>query len=92
MENIKISDNDIAEIKMLQGKFQEIIFKFGELQIDKMELDRMVSEFVEKEKRLKEEWTNLQNMESSLMDKIVQKHGEGSLNLKDGTFIPTASK
>jgi len=88
-EVTKISDAELAEIKMLQGKFQEMIIKFGNLGIEKMELDRMVSEFVAKEKSLKEEWINLQKLEQDLMDKVVKKYGEGNLNIADGIFSKT---
>jgi hypothetical protein len=90
MENsIKLPDNEIAEIKMLQSKFQESIYKLGSLQVEKLELDRLVTEFIEKEKKLKEEWASLQKLERSLLDKIVKTYGEGSLNMSDGTFAPT---
>jgi len=90
-EPLKISAEELAEIKLLQSKFQESIYKLGNLQIEKMELDRLVTEFVEREKRLKEEWTSLQKLEQGLMDKIVQRYGEGNLNMADGTFIPSAT-
>lgn len=89
-EVTKISEAELAEIKMLQGKFQEMIIKFGNLGIEKMELDRMVSEFVAKERELKDEWANIQKLEKDLMDKIVQKYGEGNLNMSDGTFSKTS--
>ena len=88
---IKITEAELSEIRMLQGKFQESIFKLGNLQIEKMELDRMVTEFVEKEKTLKDEWNSLQKLEQGLLDKIVKTYGEGNLNMTDGTFSPTAS-
>lgn len=88
---IKITESELAEIRMLQSKFQESIFKLGNLQIEKMQLDAAVTEFVEKEKRLKEEWTSLQKLEQGLMDKIVKTYGEGNLNMNDGTFNPVAS-
>ena len=87
----KITEAELAEIKMLQAKFQESIFKLGNLQIEKMELDRLVTEFVEKEKLLKEEWTSLQKLERGLLDKIVQTYGEGNLNMNDGTFAPSVT-
>lgn len=90
-ETIKIKENEILEIKLLQTKFQESIYKLGSLQIEKMELDRLVTEFIEKEKKLKEEWTSLQKLEESLLDKIVKNYGEGSLNMSDGTFTPTVA-
>ena len=49
---IKIDDVMFSEIKMLQSKFQESIYKLGHLQIEKMELDRRVNNFVETEKKL----------------------------------------
>lgn len=88
-EPIKIAVEELTEIKLLQSKFQESIYKLGNLQIEKMELDRLVTEFVEKEKKLKDEWTSLQKLEQGLLDKIVQKYGEGNLNMTDGTFIPS---
>jgi hypothetical protein len=60
-----------------------------------MELDRLVTEFVEKEKQLKAEWQKLQKSEQDLIDKIIQKYGEVKLNMTDGTFestAPTVSK
>lgn len=84
-----MSENEIAEIKMLQSKFQESVYKFGSLQIEKIELDRLVTEFIEKEKKLKDEWQSLQKLETSLLDNIVKKYGEGNLNMNDGTFTPT---
>lgn len=86
----KITEAEFSEIKMLQGKFQEMIYKMGNLQVEKMELDRLVTEFVEKEKRLKEEWQSLQKLEQGLLDKIIKTYGEGNLNMADGTFTPAA--
>jgi hypothetical protein len=88
MEPKKITESELAEVKMLQNKFQESIIKLGNLQIEKMQLDAAVTEFVEKEKKLKEEWTSLQKLEQSLLDKIIKVYGVGNLNVNDGTFTP----
>jgi predicted nuclease with TOPRIM domain len=85
----KITESELAEVKMLQGKFQELIIKLGNLGVEKIELDRMVNEFVEKEKKLKDEWTTLQKLEKDLLDRIIKAYGVGSLNMSDGTFTPT---
>jgi hypothetical protein len=86
----KIDDSTWAEIKMLQGKFQELHGQFGNLGIEKMELDRLVTEFVEKEKQLKDEWISLKKLDEGLRDKLVATYGEGSLNMENGTFIPAS--
>jgi len=77
-----------SEIKMLQGKFQELHGQFGTLGIEKMELDRLVTEFVERETKLKEEWMTLKKLDESLRDKLVATYGEGGLNMETGTFMP----
>ena len=85
----RITDAELAEIKLLQTKFQETILKLGNLQVEKMELDRRVNEFLETEKSLKEAWINLQTMEKGLLDKIIKTYGEINLNIVDGTFTST---
>ena len=85
----KITESEFSEIKLLQSKFQEIIFKLGNLGVEKIELDRMVSEFVEKEKNLKNEWTTIQKLEHTLLDKMIKTYGIGNLNMTDGTFTST---
>ncbi len=87
---IKITEAEFSEIKMLQGKFQELIFKLGNLQVEKIELDRLVTTFVDNEKKLKDEWVTLQTLEQGILDKIVKTYGEGSLNMADGTFNPSS--
>lgn len=87
---IKITESELAEINMLQKKFQELTLKLGTLGVEKMELDALVSAFVEKEKRLKEEWATLKKLDEGVMDKIVKTYGEGNLNMVDGTFTPAA--
>ena len=85
---IKITEAEFSEIRMLQGKFQELHGRFGNLGIEKMELDRLVSEFVDREKKLKEEWVSLKKLDEGLRDKLVATYGTGNLNMTDGTFIP----
>jgi hypothetical protein len=86
---IKITESELAEIRMLQGKFQDSILKLGNLQVEKMELDRLVTAFVDREKSLKEEWNSLQKLEQELMETFVTKYGEGNLNMANGTFSPS---
>lgn len=90
--SIKLSDEELTSIKSLQSKFQETIFRMGESQIERMELDRLVANFIEKEKSLKENWMTLQSQEKDLIDNIIKKYGEGQLNMADGTFIPANLK
>ena len=91
LQPIKITDAEFSEINLLQGKFQEITIKLGQHQIEKMELDQMVNDFVEKEKRLKESWISMKKLDEELRDKIVDKYGVGGIDMGTKTFIPTAT-
>ena len=80
----KIDESTLAEIRMLQGKFQELTVRMGTLGIEKMELE-------DRELKIKSEWQSVKKMDEDLRDKIVNKYGEGRLNPDDGTFISTQS-
>jgi len=88
-EIIKISSEEQAEIKMLQNKLSKKIFEFGNLGIEKIELDRRVQDFIERDKKLREEWEGLQRLEQEFVNKLIKKYGEGDLNIEAGTFSPT---
>jgi len=87
----KIDEAILAEIRLLKGKFEELTFKLGNLQVEKMELDQFITNFVEREKKLKEEWASIKKLDEELRDKIVAKYGEGRLDPDNGTFIPDPS-
>lgn len=91
-QSIKIADADLNEIKTLQDKFQKSIEKLGKIKAEQIEIDRIVGEFVEKDKLAKEEWIGLQKEEKALLDKIVKTYGTGNLNIADGTFTPTTEQ
>jgi hypothetical protein len=87
-EPIKISENELAEIKMLQDKFQEKTFSMGLLYLEKMQVDEIIKNLTKKEQDLQDEWNNLKNMENGLIDKLIKVYGEGYLDLNKGLFVP----
>ena len=87
-ETIKISDEELSEVKLLQNKFSERLYQFGNLYLEKMQIEEAVKSIQGKEEQLQNEWKNLQKMENDLIEKILKKYGEGSLDLKAGLFIP----
>jgi cell shape-determining protein MreC len=88
-ETIKFTDNEVAEVRFLQNKFQEKLIKFGQIQLETIELEDRLSLLKDEQTRMKNEYISLQRTEQELMDKLTVKYGEGSLNLKEGTFTPS---
>lgn len=85
---IKMTDTEIAEVKMIQEKFQQKIFQLGQLSLQKIQIEESTKNINHQELRLKDEWNSLQKMEQELMDNFLKKYGEGSLNITNGTFVP----
>jgi len=86
---IKFTDQELAEIRMLQGKFQEKVFEFGKFRLERMHLLKLVKELEDRESKAEEEYVQLQTMETALLEKLTAKYGEGQLSLQDGTFLPS---
>ena len=87
-EPIKMTAVELAEIKMLQEKFQQKIFQLGQLYLQKIQIDESQKNVQLQESKAKDEWGNLQKMEQELMDALLKKYGEGNLDVVNGTFIP----
>lgn len=85
----KFSDDEINEVRFLQNKFQDKLIKFGQIQLEIIELEDRLLMLKNEQNRLKTEYLSLQKTEQELMDKLTNKYGEGSLNLKEGTFTPS---
>jgi cellulose biosynthesis protein BcsQ len=76
------------ELKNIQLSFQENIMSFGQLYLDKMTLDAKIKELSQVESNLRTNYEKIQKDEDEWLNSITTKYGEGSLNLKNGTFIP----
>ena len=90
-KNVKFTQQEMDEIKTLQGKFQAKVFEFGQFRLERMRLLSLVKDLEGRESKAEEEFKSFQAMETSLLESLTKKYGEGSLNLQDGTFIPTPS-
>lgn len=86
---IKFTQEELDALTAIQSKYQEITFKFGQLYLDKLTMDEKFKQLTELESSLKNSFVETQKEEETWLNSITQKYGEGSLSLKDGTFIPT---
>ncbi len=85
---IKITQEELQATLDLQTKFQQMVVDFGNLYVEKMQVDAMIKALTDKENKLQEEWKSLQSKENDTVQSFYKKYGEGSLDLKKGLFIP----
>lgn len=87
-EPIKLTEDELGELKNIQNTYQEKTFSFGQLYIDKLNIIEKQKEIESIESKLKQDLVDTQRKEQDWIEKISNKYGDGNLSLKDGTFIP----
>jgi hypothetical protein len=88
-EPIKFTQEELDGLGKIQSKYQENTYRFGQLYLDKLDLDEKFKQLTEAEASLKNNFLEIQKEEETWLSSITAKYGEGSLSLKDGTFIPS---
>lgn len=91
-EQIKMTEGELVEVRTLQDKYQQNIFKFGQNTLRKLEMEETLKLVENEEIKLSEEFKSLRKIENTLIETLLKKYGEGSLDLKAGTFIADASQ
>lgn len=85
---IKFTEEEMQEIASLQAKYQQKILELGQVQLATVDLEQAGKNLADRKEKVLGEWKEIQKEEESLMSKLATKYGNGSLNLKDGTFKP----
>lgn len=91
-EVIKFTQEELQSIAKLQSDYQQHIYTLGQLELEQIDLTQQLDQIKEQKGKLLESWKNTQQEENKLLNSLSQKYGEGSLNLKDGTFKALSSK
>lgn len=91
-EITKFTDSEMQSIAKLQNDYQQYIFMLGQLDLEKTDLEQQLDLLKDKRNEVFENWKRAQKEESDLINSLSQKYGDGSLNLKDGTFKPLSKQ
>lgn len=87
-DSIKLQDEELQQLQSIQQQYQEKVFQFGQLYLDRINLDEKIKILADTETKAKEAFVAVQQLEQDWMNKIAAKYGDGNLSLKDGTFTP----
>lgn len=83
----KLTDGEISDIRKIQESFQNKIYQFGQLYLQKVQAENALKFVTEQEAKLKDEWKEIQKIENEEVDKLLTKYGQGAIDLKEGIFI-----
>jgi hypothetical protein len=86
-EQVKMTEGELQEVRTLQDKYQQNIFQLGQNTLRNIEAKEALKFTEDEEVRLSEEFKSLRKTENTLIETLLKKYGEGSLDLKAGTFV-----
>lgn len=81
MENKKLTQEELNELKQLKQQEEMFCFNLGVLELQKREVEEGISNLLNEFKQFK-----LKSQEFN--QTLVKNYGDGNINLEDGTFTP----
>ncbi len=82
MEVQKLSKEEVAELKEIQNKGNQISYSLGQIHVAKYGLEK-------KTENLQNQLDDLQKKENELANKLTEKYGEGNIDLEKEEFTKT---
>ncbi len=76
----QVTPEELQQLMEIRRKYDELSFQYGKIEFA---IDALAKE----QKRLKEEWTELNDGEEALLTALQEKYGGGSINLETGEVI-----
>lgn len=77
----RFTEEEMKEIKDIREAYERLTLSLGQLYLQKRELDNS-------ERRINTELENTENAEKLVLQKILQKYGEGTVDPDTGVFTP----
>lgn len=87
-DNIKFTEEEMKELKEHQDAVSNIILQFGQLEIEKMLIEKRKEELENLRKSLETKFSENTEKEKVLASKLSDKYGPGVLDPSTGIFTP----
>lgn len=75
---------EVTELKELSNQYSNIVRDLGEKDLEIFELKEKLEEFKRDKELLFSDYTNLKARNEELTTKLIDKYGEGKINLETG--------
>jgi hypothetical protein len=88
-KEIKFTEDELKSLGDLQGKYNVVTNKFGQLAIAKLNFEKQQESIEEEEFKITEELESVRAEEQTLLNDITEKYGPGQLDPQSGIFTPS---
>jgi hypothetical protein len=92
MENEKLEEKEIKELQELNAEKNTLTVNFGRLKTDMILVDAKMKELIKMEEDMVAKFKGNETKGKKMMEKMNKKYGDGTINIDNGTFTPTAKK
>jgi len=92
MEQIKLTEEELKEIKNLNEEKTKLTVNFGRLKTDMILLDARMKELMKMEEDMVAKFKGGETKGKKMMEKLSKAYGDGSINIDNGTFTPAPKK
>ena len=79
-KEIKFTEDELKTLGELQGKYNVVTNKFGQLAIAKLNFEKQKESIEDEEFKITEELESVRNEEQSVLKDITEKYGPGQLD------------
>ena len=86
-QNKVISTEELDSIKSLRNSSTDLIFEFGQVELEIMMTEKRLTELKNHKASLEDRYNNLQKNETDLVQSLNEKYGAGTLNVESGEFV-----
>ena len=87
-EQIKFSEEEIAEIKQVQANYQQLGLDLVQIKLAILNAKNQVDTYESEEKMLTERILDLNEAERTIAKNLEEKYGKGEIDLESGVFTP----
>jgi len=90
MENKKLEEKEIKELQELNAEKNTLTVNFGRLKTDMILVEAKMKELIKMEEDMVAKFKGNETKGKKVMEKMNKKYGDGTINIDNGTFTPTA--
>tara|TARA_Y100001938_G_C7921912_1_gene344910 strand:- start:298 stop:588 length:291 start_codon:yes stop_codon:yes gene_type:complete len=87
-KDIKLTKDEIENIKNLRENFNNITVQLGELELSRIQTEQRLEQIQTDKLTLETRYNELATMERNVVNELQSKYGVGSLDLTTGVFKP----
>lgn len=89
-EEKKLTEEEVTKMTEIRKNYFNIQTAMGQVQLTKINLTEQLTLMDKQEGAIREEYAKTQAGERDLVKGLQDKYGVGTLNIENGTFIPTS--